>query len=107
MIRFPRRGIEGAAVLAVKRGGKWGKRVRAREMCNWIDCDVCFNDEPSQVLDGGSEGSEGSHGSIETMSEMAKVPAQTCSKCRLVKYCSSEHQKKDWDEHKKVCAKPA
>ncbi|KAJ7610546.1 hypothetical protein DFH06DRAFT_1246058 [Mycena polygramma] len=26
-----------------------------------------------------------------------------CGRCRLVRYCSSECQKKDWKEHKKVC----
>jgi hypothetical protein len=106
MIRFPRRGVEGAVVLAVKRGGKWGRRVRARKMCNWIDCEISFDEEPSPVSDGGSEGSEGSFGSTEGMTEITRIPGQTCSKCKLVKYCSLEHQKKDWDEHRRVCAKP-
>jgi hypothetical protein len=104
MIRFPRRGVEGAAVLSIKRGGKWGRRVKGREMCNWIDCDTCFSDEPPQPPDGSSEGS---HGSAESHPELPKVHGQTCSKCKLVKYCSLEHQKKDWEEHRRVCAKPS
>src|SRR3984957_13226474 len=94
MIRFPRRGVESAAVLAVKRGGKWGKIFKAREMCNWIDCDVCFSEEPLHTADGTSEGS---HGSVEGSSESTKAPGQTCSKCKMVKYCSPEHQKNDWE----------
>jgi len=103
MIRFPRRGVESAAVLAVKRGGKWGKIFKAREMCNWIDCDVCFSEEPLHTADGTSEGS---HGSVEGSSESTKAPGQTCSKCKMVKYCSPEHQKNDWEEHRRVCIKP-
>src|SRR5271154_5916278 len=107
MIRFPRRGSEGAAVLSIKRGGKWGRRIRGREMCNWIDCDVCFNEEPSHTTDGASVGSHGSgsSGSSET-SDALRASGQTCSKCKLVKYCSPDHQKKDWEEHRRVCANP-
>ena len=102
MIRFPRRGIDGAAVLAIKRNGRDGSRVKARDMCNWIDCDVCFNEEQTQTM----ESSEGSQSSLESADSLTKVSGQTCSKCKLVKYCSPEHQKKDWDEHRRVCAKP-
>ena len=28
---------------------------------------------------------------------------KTCSRCRRVKYCSAEHQKLDWPQHKKSC----
>ncbi|KAG8238204.1 hypothetical protein J437_LFUL018087 [Ladona fulva] len=28
---------------------------------------------------------------------------QTCSACRLITYCSKEHQKKHWKEHKSIC----
>jgi hypothetical protein len=103
MIRFPRRGPESASVLAVKRGGRYGRRIKAREMCNWIDCDVCFNEEPAH-LTGSSEGSDSS---VDGLSVDGRVTGQTCSKCKLVKYCSPEHQKKDWDEHRRVCSKPA
>jgi MYND finger len=102
MIRFPRRGLEGAAVLAIKRGGRYGRRVKAREMCNWIDCDVCFNGEQEHTTDG----SEGSQSSGESGEMMLRVSGQTCSKCKLVKYCSPDHQKKDWSEHRRVCVKP-
>jgi hypothetical protein len=69
-------------------------------MCNWIDCDVSFSgDEHLQT----AEGSEGSQSSSEGMDAPTKILGQTCSKCKLVKYCSSLHQKKDWDEHRRVC----
>jgi hypothetical protein len=102
MIRFPRRGLEGAAVLSIKQGGRYGRRVKARQMCNWIDCDVCFNEEQVQT----AESSEGSQSSVESADLPTKVPGQTCSKCKLVKYCSPEHQRQDWDEHRRVCARP-
>jgi len=104
MVRFPRRGEEGAAILSVKRGGKYGKKVRPKEMCNWVDCNVAFSEETRQ---GDSESSsEGSQSNRECNNTTIKN-GLVCSKCRLVKYCSPEHQKKDWDEHRRVCAKPA
>lgn len=90
MIRFPRRGLETAAVLEIKRGGEFGRRIRARQMCNWIECDVCFDEEPASISTGSSEGSESS---IEARDH--RIVGQTCSKCKLVKYCCLEHQKKD------------
>ncbi|KAG2101062.1 uncharacterized protein F5147DRAFT_709640 [Suillus discolor] len=102
MIRFPRRGIEGAVVLSIKRGRRNGRKVRSREMCNWIDCSICFNEETSQYAES-SEGSQSSADSGDTPNNNGLV----CSKCRLVKYCSPEHQKKDWEEHRRVCAKSA
>lgn len=109
MIRFPRRGIEGASVLSIKKGGKLGKRVKEREMCNWIDCDVCFSEEVPTV--DSSEGSL-SEDSIDGKSSLdgnglACPYGQLCSKCKLVKYCSVEHQRKDWEEHRRVCVKAA
>lgn len=103
MIRFPRRGIAGAAVLSIKRGGRYGKKIKAQEMCNWIDCDICFSEERYAESSEGSEGSQSSVDSADTPSTNGLV----CSKCRLVKYCSPGHQRKDWDEHRRVCAKPA
>ncbi|TFK52315.1 hypothetical protein OE88DRAFT_1734334 [Heliocybe sulcata] len=100
MIRFPRRGAEGAAVLSMKKGGK---RAKAREMCNWIDCTVCFSEE--LLVETASEGSEGSQCG-EDAGLKSKFLGQVCSRCKLVKYCSPEHQKMDWDEHKRVCVKP-
>ncbi|KAI6012138.1 hypothetical protein PISMIDRAFT_677076 [Pisolithus microcarpus 441] len=107
MIRFPRRGIEGAVILSVKRGGKYGKRIRAKEMCNWVDCTVSFSEDTRQG-DGetSSEGSQ-SNGNNRECSNGSTKNGLVCSKCRLVKYCSPEHQKKDWEEHRRVCAKPA
>lgn len=29
--------------------------------------------------------------------------SMVCSKCKLVSYCSKEHQKEDWPTHKEVC----
>lgn len=116
MVRFPRSGLEGAAVLPMKRGkGCRFGRVRAREYCNWIDCDTVFEEEGLVIGGGAAEGgSESSRTSEEdpTMGVVgygvrAKgVKAQVCSKCRVVKYCSAEHQRKDWEEHKRVCARP-
>lgn len=108
MIRFPRRGTEGAAVLSIKRGGRYGKKIKSKEMCNWIDCDICFNEETQRYAES-NEGSEGSQSSVDCAdtSPMSSTNGLVCSKCRLVKYCSPEHQRKDWDEHRRVCAKPA
>ena len=129
MIRFPRRGLETAPVLEVRvprkrrssnpSGKKWEKgclhtKVRAREMCNWIDCDVCFGEET--VNSSGSEGSESGHSEASEAaagerrgSDTGAQPklnlGQLCSKCKLVKYCSQEHQLKDWEEHKRVCVR--
>lgn len=101
MIRFPRAGLATASVLQVKRGGKYGKRVKAKQMCNWIDCDVCFSEDPVPSSSGSERSSESS---LDTKPDK-RVAGQICSKCRLVKYCSLEHQRKDWDEHKRVCVK--
>lgn len=103
MIRFPRRGIEGAAILSIKRGGRYGKKVKAKEMCNWIDCDIAFSEETQRYAES-SEGSEGSQSSGDCAE--TSTHGLVCSKCKLVKYCSPEHQRKDWDEHRRVCTKP-
>ncbi|KAF8895641.1 hypothetical protein BD779DRAFT_1434288 [Infundibulicybe gibba] len=103
MIRFPRQGPTHASVLNIKRTGR-RKNFRAKEMCNWIDCDLCFFED--WVRKPGSSSSEsGSVDSRESANESKVIP-QTCSKCKLVKYCSPEHQRKDWEEHKRVCTKP-
>ena len=101
MIRFPRRGVEGAALLAIKRGGKHGKRVKPREMCNWIDCDVCFSDEAPLA-----DSSEGSQSNADSGGKSTVINGgMTCGKCKLVKYCSAAHQRDDWSEHKRVCVR--
>lgn len=43
-----------------------------------LGCNICYKDENSAKL-------------------------KYCSRCRMVKYCSAECQKKDWRDHKKVC----
>lgn len=103
MIRFPRRGNSSASILQIKTHGK-RKRVKPKFMCNWMDCNVSFSDSASQSH--AARSSDGSEHSVESApSECAKSTGQICSKCKLVKYCSPEHQKKDWDEHKRVCVK--
>jgi len=114
--------VESASVLNVKIADKVKKKggtrhVKRREMCNWIDCDVSFGRE-RDVLSGSSDGSvdhdldhcevESSEGSSEGGGGGGgggKVMGALCSKCKLVKYCSPEHQRKDWEEHKRVCVK--
>jgi hypothetical protein len=110
MIRFPRNGLDGAVVLPLKRARGSFRRVRTREMCNWVDCDVAFLEEGT--LPNGGEGSSESASSVSgksagTDTARPTVRGQVCSKCKLVKYCSAEHQRKDWEEHRRLCAKPA
>lgn len=115
LIRFPKKGLETAAVLCYKRKVRYryGRRAKAKEMCNWIDCHTCFLDESAHGVppsEGCSEGSiagssEGSDGSLEE-TNASKFAGLVCSRCKLVKYCSPEHQKLDWEEHRRVCAKP-
>ncbi|KAA1469601.1 hypothetical protein DENSPDRAFT_835238 [Dentipellis sp. KUC8613] len=123
MIRFPRKGVEGAAVLPIKRGsrsrGYRFARVRGKEMCNWIDCDVAFGSDDGQSGTEGSESSRSAEGEEPEERSVGRgscgsaggggsgVRGQVCSKCKLVKYCSAEHQRKDWDEHRRVCVRSA
>lgn len=95
MIRFPRRGPEAASILQIKTKGRH-KRFKARYMCNWIECDVSFREIPVQASDINVE---------MTAPEVKVVDGKLCSKCKLVKYCSPDHQKNDWDEHRRVCVK--
>ena len=109
MIRFPRWGPDGATILDLKRGGRNGARkIKLRDMCNWIDCDVHFDDDGETRLQGIGEGS--SDGSVEDggggEAELKKNSGLVCSKCRLVKYCSLDCQRSDWMEHRRVCSKP-
>jgi len=116
MIRFPRRGVKSAAVLKVKtpvKGSPPGKgkerKVRKREMCNWIDCDAVFGEysDKASVSSASSGSSEASEESETAVAPAAgpKHLGQICSKCKMVKYCSPEHQRKDWEEHKRVCVR--
>ena len=80
-------------------------------MGNWIECEVCFADSDVPVANG-SEGStegsmEGSEASLDDpMGHVKTFSGLVCSRCKLVKYCSADHQRRDWEEHKRVCAKP-
>ena len=105
IIRFPRRGPETASLLQIKTK-KGRRRVKAKDMCNWIECDVCFGEVPSRRMStsGSSEGSEAGSEDSPT-AEVVKLSGHFCSKCRLVKYCSPDHQRKDWEEHRRVCIK--
>jgi len=105
IIRFPRRGVETASVLQIKTKAK-RKRVKSKEMCNWIDCDVSFGDVPHPSISAAGS-SDGSEFSVDSTSfpELTKRIGQVCGKCKLVKYCSPEHQRRDWNEHKRVCVK--
>ncbi|OBZ71298.1 NAD(P)H-hydrate epimerase, partial [Grifola frondosa] len=102
LIRFPKLGLESASVLCTKKKVRYqyGRRARPKEMCNWIDCHICFTDDP--VREGNSEtgSSEGSEGSVDD-SQAPKFAGFVCSRCKLVKYCSAEHQRQDWDEHRR------
>ena len=113
MIRFPRNGLDGAVVLPLtsKRARARFRRVRTREMCNWVDCDVAFSEENAS-RGGSGEGSSETASSVSGKSagpDTARptVRGQVCGKCKLVKYCSAEHQRRDWEEHRRLCAKPA
>ena len=118
LIRFPKKGPEHAAVLCPQSKSarrkvryRYGRRARHKEMCNWIECNVCFHDDagrPSTSMSGGSsEGSfEGSDSSLEETASSKGLSGLICSRCKLVKYCSPEHQRLDWEEHKRVCVKP-
>ncbi|KAH9080287.1 hypothetical protein EDB83DRAFT_2503422 [Lactarius deliciosus] len=100
-------------VLPLKRGAtRRFRRVRAREMCNWVDCDVAFSDEdPSRSTDVGecasSVSGKGSSAGASPDAVRPAVRGQVCGKCKLVKYCSAEHQRRDWEEHRRLCARPA
>ncbi|KAI0354884.1 hypothetical protein OH77DRAFT_1455685 [Trametes cingulata] len=142
LVRFPKFGAERAAVLSMDGeagGGKGRKRRKVRyrygrkacpkEMCNWIDCDVCFCADDASPPDpnaggsvsgasgeGSSEGGSSEYGEGGTEDGHAGgggagvrtgFAGLVCSRCKLVKYCSSEHQRLDWDEHRRVCVKPA
>jgi len=104
MIRFPRRGLETACILDTKitKGGKH-RKVKPKQMCNWIECGVVFCDEGS----GNSSSSSSESSEISLSSNDTRPAGQVCSKCKLVKYCSADHQRRDWDEHRRVCVKPA
>ena len=120
LIRFPKHGPEQAAVLSIpstkhkrKVRYQYGRRARPKEMCNWVDCDVCFDSGSSIHVcagegssDGSVAGSEGGEGAMEEY-HAPKPTGLVCSRCKLVKYCSPHHQKLDWEEHRRVCVKPA
>ena len=114
LIRFPKLGPDYAIVLSPRSKKKvryrYGRRARPKELCNWIECDICFSDDVPVSSSSGSEGcsEESIEGSEASLDDGSKAFAGfVCSRCKLVKYCSADHQRLDWDEHKRVCAKPA
>lgn len=83
MLRFPRKGLESAVVIPS------GKPFWRMEMCNWVECESIF-----------------SFNGVPLDSKCtAFARPKKCSKCRLVSYCSAEHQKLDWEEHKRICVR--
>ena len=84
-------------------------QARLRKMRNWVDCDVAFSEvAPPGEADNIGEDSECS--STSTNGKSAARPTvrgQIYSKCKLAKYYSAEHQHKDWEEHRRLCIKPA
>lgn len=74
-VRWPRQGLTNAMVVDM------GAEYEMVEMCNLEGCIV-------QARVPGSES-----------------PALRCSRCKLVKYCTAEHQALDWEDHKRVCVK--
>ncbi|KAM6494447.1 hypothetical protein JOM56_010808 [Amanita muscaria] len=96
LIRFPRCGVESATILQIRTKRK-RRRFKPKQMCNWINCDVVFSEEPASDSSKHKEG----------CAKGKRVFGPQCSKCRLVKYCGPEHQREDWDEHRRVCMKPA
>ena len=86
MIRFPRKGLEGAIVLPINNPAIPHKPKR---MCNWDFCDRDFSQNLDECVQSGS----------------ATKPPLFCSRCKLVIYCGAEHQKLDWDEHRALCIK--
>lgn len=47
--------------------------------------------------------SSGNEAAVDTCA-ICQVPAtQTCSACKLVKYCGEEHQRQHWKQHKNEC----
>ena len=126
LIRFPKKGPAHAAVLCPQSKSarrkvryRYGRRARHKEMCNWIECETCFFADDAagavasasaSVSDGSTEGEgsvEGSEASEERLGGERAFAGLVCSRCKLVKYCSAEHQRLDWEEHKRVCVKPA
>jgi hypothetical protein len=78
-------------------------------MRNWVDCDVAFS-EDAPPGEAATVGEDSECLSTSTNGKSAARPivrGQICSKCKLVKYYSAEHQHKDWEEHRRLCVKPA
>ncbi|KAI0365717.1 hypothetical protein BV20DRAFT_953767 [Pilatotrama ljubarskyi] len=139
LVRFPKYGAERAAVLSLdsdlgtgrkakkkrrKVRYQYGRKACPKEMCNWIDCDVCFFSDDAPGGSNGSVSGSGEGSSEAGSSEYGEASLEdggaggaagmrtsfaglVCSRCKLVKYCSGEHQRLDWEEHRRVCVRPS
>ena len=78
--------------------GKGECEIRIRQEVQNIMSEVAQNDQGRKV--------RGPSASMEVMP--CRICGKTeeirrCGRCRVVGYCGKEHQKEDWEIHKKVC----
>jgi hypothetical protein len=59
--------------------------------------------EPAAGASAGAGARKPFAGSGFSCAVCGSADAAVCARCRLVGYCGTEHQRKDWKEHKRVC----